>query len=76
MKYLHGKQVVHCDLKPSNILVSPITISELSGDGYAKVKFCEFGLVKYTSWQSKQQSQVCGVMAWRAPEAFLTLKCL
>jgi serine/threonine protein kinase len=51
MKYLDGKQVVHCDLKPSNILVSPITISELSGDGYAKVKLCEFGLVKYTSWQ-------------------------
>jgi serine/threonine protein kinase len=46
MEYLHGQQLVHCDLKPNNILLSPIiTIPELSADGYGKVKFCDFGLL-------------------------------
>ncbi len=71
MEYLHRQGVAHRDLKPNNILVSPITISELSADGYAKVKLCDFGLAKSNvPSQTEQQSWVCGVMPWRAPEAF------
>jgi serine/threonine protein kinase len=71
MEYLHGKQLVRRDLKPNNILVSPIiTIPELSADGYGKVKFCDFGLAKsIVTLQSEQHSQICGVRSWRAPEA-------
>jgi len=71
MEYLHRQGVAHRDLKPNNILVSPITISELSADGYAKVKLCDFGLAKSNvPSQTEQQSWVCGAMDWRAPEAF------
>jgi serine/threonine protein kinase len=71
MIYLHGQQLAHRDLKPNNILVSPIiTIPELSADGYGKVKFCDFGLAKsIVTLQSEQHSQICGVRSWRAPEA-------
>jgi serine/threonine protein kinase len=71
MEYLHTQGVAHRDLKPNNILVSPITISELSADGYAKVKLCDFGLAKSNvPSQTEQQSWVCGALPWRAPKTF------
>jgi tRNA A-37 threonylcarbamoyl transferase component Bud32 len=71
MEYLHRKKVVHRDLKPHNILVSPFTSPELlTADGYAKLKLCDFGLAKsIVTSQSEQQSWVCGTRFWMAPEA-------
>jgi hypothetical protein len=72
MEYLHGQGVVHRDLKPNNILVSPNTNPELSADGYVEVKLADFGLAKtkVNTSSSMLHSQICGAAAWRAPEAF------
>ncbi|CAM6059546.1 unnamed protein product, partial [Sphagnum tenellum] len=72
MKYLHEQKVVHRDLKPNNILVSPNTNSELSADGYVEVKLADFGLAKtkVNSSSSTLHSRIIGTAQWRAPEAF------
>ncbi|CAN5973072.1 unnamed protein product [Sphagnum jensenii] len=72
MEYLHGQGVVHRDLKPNNILVSPNTNPELSADGYVEVKLADFGLAKtkVNTSSSMLHSQICGAAPWRAPEAF------
>jgi hypothetical protein len=72
MEYLHGQGVVHRDLKPNNILVSPNTNPELSADGYVEVKLADFGLAKtkVNSSSSMLHSRICGGAPWRAPEAF------
>jgi hypothetical protein len=72
MEYLHGQQVVHRDLKPNNILVSPNTDPELSAEGYVEVKLADFGLAKtkVNTSSSMLHSRICGAATWRAPEAF------
>jgi serine/threonine protein kinase len=72
MQYLHEQQVVHRDLKPNNILVSPNTNPELSADGYVEVKLADFGLAKtkVNTSSSMLHSKICGAAQWRAPEAF------
>jgi serine/threonine protein kinase len=72
MEYLHRQGVVHRDLKPNNILVSPNTNPELSAEGYVEVKLADFGLAKtqVNTSSSMLHSQICGAATWRAPEAF------
>jgi hypothetical protein len=72
MEYLHGQGVVHRDLKPNNILVSPNTNPELSADGYVEVKLADFGLAKtkVNTSSSMLDSRLWGAAPWRAPEAF------
>jgi serine/threonine protein kinase len=72
MEYLHGQGVVHRDLKPNNILVSPNTNPELSADGYVEVKLADFGLAKtkVNTSSSMLHSRICAAAPWRAPEAF------
>jgi hypothetical protein len=72
MEYLHGQGVVHLDLKPDNILVSPNTNPELSADGYVEVKLADFGLAKtkVNTSSSILYSRIFGNRAWRAPEAY------
>lgn len=42
MKYMHGEQVVHGDLKPNNILISQFDISRDAGQ-FIVVKVADFG---------------------------------
>lgn len=64
MAYLHGRKVLHCDLKSSNVLI----------DSNWNVKLCDFGLSKITSQLNKKNKKKggnlnsLGTPHWMAPE--------
>ena len=60
MSYLHGKNVLHCDLKSSNVLI----------DEYWNVKICDFGLsrIRNTKKNKKNNNIRVGTPHWMAPE--------
>ncbi|XP_071790240.1 serine/threonine-protein kinase D1-like isoform X2 [Asterias amurensis] len=60
LKYLHIKNVVHCDLKPENVLLSS------EGD-FPQVKLCDFGFARIIGEKSFRRS-VVGTPAYLAPE--------
>lgn len=51
LKHLHSKNVVHCDLKPENVLLS-------SNVDYPQVKLCDFGYAKIIGEKSFRKSVV------------------
>ncbi|THU59512.1 hypothetical protein C4D60_Mb07t02890 [Musa balbisiana] len=69
MEYLHGKNIYHGDLNPSNILVKT---RNSSPDGYLHVKVTGFGLspVK-NSKPSANQAPATNPCIWYAPEVLL-----
>lgn len=48
MLYLHGKKIVHHDLRPKNIFVTPVSNPYLAKEGYVRVKLADFGLHEFT----------------------------
>lgn len=58
MTYLHGKRVLHCDLKSSNVLI----------DENWNVKLCDFGLSRINSSHKKGSTRRVGTPHWMAPE--------
>lgn len=58
--YIHSKNIVHCNIKPENILISM--------DG--QIKISDFGLSKQINLQDKyrEMSGVKGTKLWMAPE--------
>jgi protein kinase D len=51
LKHLHSKNVVHCDLKPENVLLS-------TNVDYPQVKLCDFGYAKIIGEKSFRKSVV------------------
>jgi serine/threonine protein kinase len=69
MLYLHGKNIIHCDLKSSNLLM----------DENYKVKISDFGLSQIKrpgNNPKKQRSTRLGTPQWMAPEVMKGIKVL
>uniref|UniRef100_A0A674ABX2 protein kinase C n=1 Tax=Salmo trutta TaxID=8032 RepID=A0A674ABX2_SALTR len=60
LHHLHFKNIVHCDLKPENVLLA-------SSDAFPQVKLCDFGFARIIGEKSFRRS-VVGTPAYLAPE--------
>ena len=58
---LHGKMIMHRDIKPDNILI----------DGSGRLKMADFGLAKKASFLQRRKSNAIVSLWYRAPEIIL-----
>jgi serine/threonine protein kinase len=67
-EYMHEHSIIHCDLKPSNILIFEDDVDVLGDKNIAQI--CDFGLSLPYTTQGYQIQDVC--TSWyRAPEIIL-----
>ena len=74
LRYLHGLELVHRDIKPQNILISS---SSLSSKGGYRMLISDFGLCKKLDVDQSSSLPItygvaaAGTAGWRAPEMLL-----
>jgi serine/threonine protein kinase len=74
VKHLHQLGIMHLDLKPSNVLVSPSRVPELARDGYVRVaKLTDFGCAMRNDISNAQYFITAhfGSTRYRAPDQHL-----
>lgn len=77
MKHLHQLGIVHLDLKPTNVLVSPSRVPELAREGYVRVaKLTDFGSAKRIddSDPDYYRTPHFGTTRYRAPDHLTSSK--
>ena len=60
LNYIHNKKLIHCDLKPSNLL-----LDEKFGE--IELKIADFGLVKRILNDNDKLKECCGTIPFMAP---------
>lgn len=67
IKYLHDNNIIHCDIKPDNILLT---------NNKKTIKICDFGFSKCVDLNLTQNetNNICGSPYYMAPEIFIDKK--